>query len=192
MKQLLVVLLLLMSAPAFARDVMRADAAYGVKYAAEQVELPQDHNKLYLTIVGNQHDPRYRTLCDWFEQNPTLRAMRDQTHYSTIPTQSPHFWERLAPGYRATPSVRLQQANGQVLVEFAGSELPMTADALAHGLNGRAKNCFRRTPETDPTPQPLPAPSPHERHFPWVMLGILTAVGSGLGFATQWYYTYKK
>jgi hypothetical protein len=193
MKHLFVVLLLLLSTPVMARDVMRADAAYGVKYAAEQVELPKDQSRLYLTVVGNQSDPRYRTICEWFDRNPTLREMRDQTHFSAIPKSSPHWFERLAPNYRETPCVRLQAASGDIVAEFAGSDLPMTADALAHGLNGRAKNCFRRTPDdVDPTPQPLPAPVPRQQHFPWIALGLLTAAGSGLGFGKQWYDTYYK
>jgi hypothetical protein len=177
---------------------MRADAMYGVRYAQEQVaQLPDDEHKPYLTIVGNQGDPRYQTICQWFDSNATLQGIKDQCHFSTIPTQSPHFFERLAPGYRELPCVRLHDAQGNIAVEFAGNQLPMTADALAHGLNQQASvaACFRRTPNrvpNDPAPQPLPAPKPQGNHFPWILLGVLVTVGGGLGLAKGWRDLYHK
>jgi len=194
MKRFLIVLVLL---AAFAnlclgRETMHADAAYGVKYVAEQVvELPRDQQRPYLTIIGSQSDPRFQTLCDWFDRHPTLRAIKDQTHFNAIPTQSPHFLERLSPTYRETPCIRLQDASGNIVAEFAGNELPFTSDALARGLNTQARNCFRR-PDVDPAPQPLmPAPQP-QSHFPWILLGGLTAAGAGLGLAKQWHDTHKR
>lgn len=198
MKRMLFIVALLCATPTLARETMKADAAYGVRYIAEQVvQLPQDEQKPYLTVVGSQSDPQFKTLCDWFDSNPTLHDIKNQTHFSAIPTQSAHWFERLAPTYHNVPAVRLQDASGNIVAEFSGNQLPMTADALAHGLNRQASvaECFRRTPNhnSDPAPQPLmPAPKPHGNTFPWLLLGVLVTVGGGLGLAKGWRDLYYK
>src|SRR4051812_27048956 len=59
---------------------MKADAAYGVRYAKEQVfDLPQDQNKPYLTVFGVEGDSRYKAVKEWFNTNETLIAIKDQT-----------------------------------------------------------------------------------------------------------------
>jgi hypothetical protein len=157
---------------------MKADAAYGVRYAKEQVfDLPQDQDKPYLTVFGNANDSRYNSVKAWFNTNETLIAIKNQTHFNTIPTNSVEFREDYAACTPPTLVVRLQAPGvDQPIVELVGAQVPMTADALARHLNTQASHaeCFRRkAPKNqqnqvvivnpgqngDPAPQPLPSPT---------------------------------
>jgi hypothetical protein len=158
---------------------MKADAAYGVRYAKEQVfDLPQDQNKPYLTVFGESNDSRYKTVKSWFDTNETLIAIKNQTHFNTISTNSVEFREDYAACTPPTLVVRMQAPGvDQPVVELVGAQVPMTADALARHLNTQASSaeCFRRkAPKNqnhqvvivnpgqngDPAPQPLPPGKP--------------------------------
>ncbi len=72
--------------PALAGEpVMKADPAYGVRYAQEQVvTLPQDQETPYLTLFGDRNDPKFREMVKWFETNETLVGIKSQTHFNVI------------------------------------------------------------------------------------------------------------
>lgn len=182
--------------------VMKADAAYGVRYAEEKVvALPQDQETPYLTLFGERNDPKFREMVKWFEKNDTLVGLKSQTHYAVIYSDMPMYRERYAETMPALPCVRLQAVGeDQPVAEFSGANVPMTADAMARGLNTRAGSaeCFRRLrhncpqpqpqPNPDPAPQPITppptpplAPKPHD--ITWLLLGVLAIVGAGLGAA---------
>ena len=135
----------------------RADAAYGVRYAQEQViQLPQDQNKLYLTVFGAEGEYRYEQLKSWIANDPQLSALKAQTVYNQYRTDSVMFRERYAQGISQVPCVRLQTAQGTMVYEALGTTVPMSAEAL---YNGIAEGCLKR----NCCPQPAAATSPSVR-----------------------------
>ena len=193
--------------PALAGEpVMKADPAYGVRYAQEKVvALPQDQDTPYLTLFGDRNDWKFTEMVKWFDTNETLAGIKGQTHWNVIYTDNPLYAERYAGTVPALPCVRLQAVGeDQSVAEYAGANVPMTADALAKGLNSAAgsaecflpwrrnHNCPTPHPQppkplhVDPPAPPLPPappgpPAPRQESLPWLLLVILTAVGGGLG-----------
>lgn len=199
----LLALCLAFASPCLAAEnkTTKADPAYGVRYAQEQVvTLPQDQNKPYITVFGHPNDPRFREVVKWFQTNPTLVSLKNQTHFNAIHTTSAMFTERYAASTAPVLMVRMQVAGElEPIAELAGKAVPITADALAKHLNTKAGSatCLKRLlckpdktkpPEKDPEPQPLPPPTtpakPNQRELPvWpcVVAVILAAIG-GAGF----------
>lgn len=183
---------------------MKADAAYGVRYAEERiVTLPQDQEKPYLTLFGDRSNPKFRDMVKWFQTNDLLVGIKDQTHFNVIYSDTAMYRDRYAASVSALPCVRLQAVGeAEPVVEFAGVHVPMTADALAKGLNTSASSaeCFRRRRccpqpapapplDVDPAPQPIdtpppPVPTPSKpRNLTWHLLAVLGVLGLGLGAA---------
>ena len=78
---------------------MKADPAYGVRYAEEQiVTLPQDQETPYLTVFGERGDPRVQSIVKWFDTNRTLIGLKAQTHFNVIYADMPM--------YRGRPRLR--------------------------------------------------------------------------------------
>lgn len=196
----LLVLALAVPLDAAGQSVMKADATHGVRYATERVvDLPQDRDTPYLTVFGAKNDPRTQALVQWFEKHNTLKAIKDQTHYRVIYTDDPMFERASVP---ALPCVRMNAADRETMVEFSGDQIPMSADALAKGLNKQASEaeCLRRrrqaqpqpapNPDTDPAPAPLVKPTPKppapKETIPWLLLGILAVLG-GLAGAYKYF-----
>jgi hypothetical protein len=187
-------------APVWANEpAMKADAAYGVRYTEERViNLPQDQFKPYLTLFGDRHDPKFKSMVKWFDKNKTLTELRDQTHYNVIYSDTRLYRDRYAEAVPILPCVTLQSiADREPVAEFAGLNVPMTADALAKGLNTRAKasQCFKGRRQSapdedeedvapyavDPPPQPLSAEPSVKRLSGSIILLILAIVGGVLG-----------
>lgn len=183
---------------------MRADAAYGVRYAQEQViQLPQDQGRFYLTVFGNDGEYRYEQVKSWIANDPQLNALKTQTIYNTYRVDSVMFRERYAQSTGNIPCVRLQTPQGQIVFEATGTNIPMSAEAL---YNGIAEGCRRRrcpcphpqpapvNPQPAPvtpapvTPAPIVKPEPkpvvHDFPSPGVWIGLVVtglAVGGGFG-----------
>lgn len=155
-----------LSSAVYAQSTMKADPNYGVRYVAERVvQLPQDESKTYLTVFGSPRDAEYKQLKSWFSSNPDLSAFRDQTRYNEIETTSALYQGRYKNHVPSGTLVRFQDSEGNVIVDLgdhADTKLPMSAEALAKALNGRAPQsagCIfkHRKEETkaDPVSQPL-------------------------------------
>ena len=184
-----------------AEPVMRADAAYGVFYAQEQViELPQNQGKSYLTVFGIEGEARYEAVKSWITSDPQLTAMKNQTTYNTYRTDSIMYRSRYAQGIESTPCVRLQKADGTVIYEASGFGIPMSAQGLYNGMaegcrkHNHCRPCPQPAPVTPaptpvtPAPQPIVKPQPVVHEFPpagvWfglVACGVL--VGGCVAFA---------
>jgi len=188
-------------------SAMKADPAYGVRYAQEKVvTLPQDQDTPYLTLFGDRNDAKFREIVGWFDANEMLVGIKNQTHFNVIYSDTAMYRDRYASTMPALPCVRLQAADeDQPVAEYAGLNVPMTADALARGLNATASSaeCFRRRPHgrqpdpqpqptprphPDPAPQPLPQPTPtppvpRPRDMTWLLLGVLGVIGGTIGAA---------
>jgi hypothetical protein len=189
--------------PVYAGDpVMKADPAYGVRYTQEKVvALPQDQETPYLTLFGDRNDPKLNEMVRWFETDQTLAGIKSQTHWNVIYTDTVMYQDRYARTISALPCVRLQAADEErPVAEYAGVNVPMTADALAKGLNTSAGSaeCFRHwhknhSPQPspkplnpvrpDPSPQPLLPPTPKSQDMTWVLIVALALAGGGVGAA---------
>ena len=116
-------------APAWAGEsVMKADPAYGVRYAEEKVvTLPEDQETPYLTLFGDRNDSKFRAMVKWFETNETLVGIRNQTHFNVIYSDQPIYRDRYAATVAALPCVRLQAIDeDQPVAEYSGAGVPMT------------------------------------------------------------------
>lgn len=194
----LALVLALSCGTAIAEDFARSGPTNGVHNATERVtRLPQDANKPYLTVYGNPTDPKFVELKEWFKTDKKLVALKNQCHYTVIPTNTTMFKTRYAAKVAKTPYVILQSADHKTVAEFAGRQIPMTKEALFHGLNSKAANaaCWRtwrgedtpdEEPAKDPEPQPLDpvTPLPVEK-FPWAALVIVTMLASAGAFALK-------
>lgn len=176
---------------------------------AERVDvLPQDANKLYLTVYGNCDEPRYQTLCHWFATK--LSDIRDRFHYRIIETHTPLFHDRYSKFVPTTPCLQVMDGESKVL-ELSGRDLPHDAGQLRNVLQ---RVCPLRRPDPQPiNPQPMnpqpqvihpqpqiivvPTPSvpvepakPSEPEFPTGLLITLVAIaaviGIGGGVAVGW------
>jgi hypothetical protein len=139
----------------------RADAAFGVRYAEEQVvQLPQDQGKWYLSLFGNEGETKYETLKSWFSTDAQLQGIRTQAHYNTYRADSVMFAERYAQS-TTVPCVRLQDASGKIVFQATGDAIPMSPQALYNSMNDACRRRCRPCPQPTPTPTPNPQPTPN-------------------------------
>lgn len=157
----------------FAPALCMADTANGVLSEERIVNLPQDQNKWYVSVVGSANDAKYRTILGWFDSVPSLKKLKVQVHFCPVTTDTAIYQERYAPNTKALPMVRMQNAEGVVVYQACGNDIPMTGQ----GLNGALANAVnsvqgirpvlpwrrdmeRRCPSPGPSPQPTPEPDP--------------------------------
>jgi hypothetical protein len=198
----------------------KADAAYGVRYVQERVvELPQDQFKPYLTVFGSEKDARFKALVKSFDENPTLKAIKDQCHFNAITHESDNWIAKYSAENPKDLVVKMQAVDADMTVVdvtvLVGNQIPMTGDSLAKLLNRESMKaeCFRRkpiiinnnnlnvVPNTDPPAQPLLPPSkpdnkPAKTQGPlwpsFVLVGLASMVGVFLGVRRKWRETYLK
>jgi hypothetical protein len=198
--------------PCFANDQpsdMKVDAAYGVKYAEERViNLPADQGKWHISVVGNPRNAKYQVVKGWFDSHPNLKHLKAQTHFHPIVTTSAMYRNRYAKNTPRVPCVRIQSADGTVMYQVCGQDIPMSADALDQAIRTELFRRRRCQPNPHPSPQPQPAPIPDPAPQPldhvgppdvtppissmppwWLLIGLLMA-GSGAGVAAKWKETY--
>jgi len=191
-------------------DELKADEAYGVKYAEERViDLPADQGKWHVSVVGNPCDARYQTVKDWFDSHASLKHLKAQTHFHPIATTTAIFRDRYAKSTRKVPCVRIQSADGKVQYQVCGQDIPMSPDALDQAIRSellrRRRCCPGPQPQPQPNPQPQPDPAPQPLDHtgppdmapeptsglpPWWLLGGLGVLGAGAGLVAKWKETY--
>jgi hypothetical protein len=112
------------------------NTANGVLAEERVVNLPNDQAKWYISVVGDTNDARYNEILGWFDSNTNLNKLKSQVHFNPVTTDTAIYKERYAPNVSGVPTVRLQKANGDVIYEASGVDIPMTAS----GLNGAMAN----------------------------------------------------
>jgi hypothetical protein len=147
-----------------------ADRANGVLAEERVVNLPNDQGKWYISVVGNTNDARYNEIVGWFTSNTSLAKLKNQVHFCLVTTNTTIYKERYAKNVKGLPTVRLQNAQGAVVYEAAGKNLPMTAAGLNGALAGAVNEAQtilpwrrymeRRCPGPNPCPTPGPRPDP--------------------------------
>jgi hypothetical protein len=197
---------------------VKADPQFGVLHAEERViNLPADQDKWHISVVGNPCDAKYQTVNGWFDSHQNLRRLKAQTHFHPIATTSAMYRDRYAPNTPQVPCIRIQSADGRVMYQVCGREIPISADGLDQAIR---TELFRRrrcgpdgcpTPQPQPQPQPLsqpqpqPDPAPQPLDYtgppdlgpepntglpPWWLLVGLALLGVGAGVASKWRETY--
>lgn len=105
--------------------------------------LPQDENRLYLTLYGDPNDEQYVKLKKWFNENNELRAIRTQCHFSAIDTNSKLFQDRYADEVDKFPCIRFVTPGGVELLRIDGKKIPMSDRSLNNGVRtGLIKRLF--------------------------------------------------
>jgi hypothetical protein len=187
---------------------LKADEAYGVKYAEERViDLPADQGKWYVTVFGDPTDAKYRSLKGWFDTHPSLKHLKGQTHFHAIATNTTMYRQRYAASTPKLPCVRIQAADSRVMFQVCGRDIPMSADALDQAIRTELfrRRCPQPQPQPQPEPQPKPdpapqpldhvgppdvAPEPKSSLPPWWLLVGLGVLGAGAGVVAKWKETY--
>jgi len=158
-----------------------ADTVNGVLAEERVVNLPQDQDKWYISVVGDAADGRYKEVSGWFDSNPSLLKLKTQVQFCPVETNTPIYQERYAGNIKGLPTVRMQKPDGTVVYESAGKDIPLTAAGLnaafasavneAQGLrpilpwrrdvDRRLNNCQPQPPpKLEPQPQHDPDPEP--------------------------------
>jgi hypothetical protein len=194
---------------AIALPCVASEPAYGVKQAEERIiDLPQDGNKLYVTVIGDSADSKTQKVVGWFSTNPELRNIRAKTHFNVIPTKTELFRDRYAATVAETPCIRVQDADGVVLYQCSGDKVPYSAEATAKAINTQCWERWRQRHQPKPIvePAPVPAPEPEpvvvqpdvepepepEASFPWGWLVGLVGAGLAVGGLIGFIREYKK
>jgi len=135
----------------------------GVAYGERITNLPEDGDKWYLSVVGE--GMQYQKILNWFEKGE-LKTLKSQVHFCQVNPRSP-VWSRYKSNIKGMPTIRLQDAQGYVLYEAYGVNIPKTATGLHIAMSmtvsakeilpWRRRNC---RPQPDPQPQPDQAPNP--------------------------------
>lgn len=148
----------------------------GVLVEERVVNLPQDQNKWYISVVGDANEARYQQVLGWFDTNENLKQLKDQVHFCRVKYGTAIFNERYAPNIKGLPTVRVQDSQGVVIYEASANNLPMTPEALYTAIANNvqtAQGCrpllpWRREMErrTRPCPGPGPCPTPNPQPDP--------------------------
>ena len=95
---ILLLLAIAVTAPCLAADQqMTADPEFGVLHAKERViKLPADESKWYICVFGNPTDAKYQEVKGWFNSHPSLKHLKRQTHFHSIPSTSLAFSSKSA------------------------------------------------------------------------------------------------
>jgi hypothetical protein len=170
-----IVLLLACFAPA----LCMADAVNGVLSEDRVVSLPNDQGKWYVSVVGNASDAKYKTILGWFDSVSSLKKLKVQVHFCPVTSDTAIYRDRYAPNTKALPMVRMQNAEGVVVYQACGSDIPMTGQglngALANAVNSAQgirpilpwrREMERRCPDPGPCPNPQPKPQPQPQPDP--------------------------
>jgi hypothetical protein len=163
MKRLLTVALMLVPAAVYADD---QGTVNGVLVQERVINLPQDANKWHVSIVGEGQ--AYDQLLSWF-MNDNLAKLKAQVHFHTVHSSTEIYKSRYAQSVKGLPTVRMQNAQGNVMYEAYGANIPMTAEGLYGAMADSVRVAqgwtpilpWRRNhthPNICPTPQPQPDP----------------------------------
>jgi len=109
-------------------------SAPGVIANERVINLPNDSEKWYLSVVGVDGEARYEKILAWFDGDDALKQLRLQVHFRKINNDTVIYRTRYASNVRGLPTVRLQKSKGEVVYEASGNDLPLTAGGLYGAL----------------------------------------------------------
>jgi hypothetical protein len=146
-----------------------ADTVNGVLAEERVVNLPQDAGRWYVSVVGSPTGANYKQVLGWFNTDPGLKKLKSQVHFLPVTSDTVIYRERYQSNVKGLPTVRMQKADGTVIYEAAGNNIPMTAAGLYSAMAKTAQSAqgifpllpWRRNMENRcPGPCPTPTPDP--------------------------------
>lgn len=176
----------------------------------EEISLPQDQDKQYISVVGDKDDAQYRELLGWFDSHVGLADLKQQARYHAITTDQVVFKVRYKPNIKGLPTIRVQEHDGVVIYEKAGDKLPTTDDDLYweivnstftsqlpwrhQGSRPLLRRCRPPQEEEEPEPEPVVIiPSQPKPTFPLKEILIFIGafcVGAVAGIVIEWQQTH--
>ena len=136
------------------------------------INLPNDQAKWYVSVVGEKGEASYLRILNWFSVNDNLAKLKEQVHFCQVTAGSPMYQERYMKNQgeyaiQHFPCVRVQKANGVVVYQTFGKNVPRSAESLYSAISvaiTKTEACPLRRPcpkpEPNPEPDPLPEPDP--------------------------------
>lgn len=121
--------------------------------AGELPDLPQDSHAEYLTLVGTPGEARFESLKVAFEKHPGLKSVAERTHFTVLADTSTLYRTRYSSEFGRLPTVRLQEADGDVVFESSGRDL-VSADSLYAQLEACCGRGSCDCPKCHPHRQP--------------------------------------
>jgi hypothetical protein len=123
------------------------------------MNVPQDQNKWYVSVVGETGNTQYKEILSWFD-NGDLKYFKDQVFFIPVTTQNPIYADRYEKNTKTLPMVRVQDSEGVRIYETQGIEIPATARALNLAIGRHAARYIVETEQRNRKPKPEPAPKP--------------------------------
>jgi hypothetical protein len=157
-----------------------------------QYTIPNDSGKLYLTVVGSESDPKYKEVKQALASDQTLAQFASVYHQKAMGTSSTMFVERYSGDYRDYPTVRVQRADGSIVSEVSGANIPPT-DQLVSDLKAQClpRNRKQTTPTVQPAIPPQATPlTPAKPRAPHISFRVALAIfcgGLGLAMVEQFH-----
>lgn len=151
MKNILLALALVACSAPLRASEYRCDATGGVMYQSERViDLPQDQDRLYVTVIGDPSNEQFQQVTNWFARHPQLKQIANGTHFSVMETNSAMYRGRCEQSKSFAPAdpsccIRVQTKDGTVVYQVSGKNMPLSAEALCNQMN---TSCFRRQQAT--------------------------------------------
>ncbi len=196
-----------------------AEPMYGVIAEERIINLPNDQAKWYVSVVGNSSDVNYQKVISWFNTDAKLKKLKDQVHFCPVAKGTAIYDSRYAKNVTELPTIRVQRADGEVIYEAYGNNIPMSADGLNNAIAEQVMPWRKRmedkcgprpcpspnpnpSPPVDPEPQPIidgEVPDmdvPPRRGKPTVIVVLLliasTVIGGITGLAVEWSKSRRK
>jgi hypothetical protein len=108
----------------------------------ERVTPPQDQSKLHVSVVGIVNNAEYQRVLSWFNNDQDLAALRKATHFHAVNAGSAIYDARYKANIKGLPTVRLQDARGEILYESHGSGIPRSPSALCDAIESKTGQVF--------------------------------------------------
>src|SRR5487761_96108 len=144
-------------------DYAAAYAASVAELGDRVIDLPEDAHAWHTSLfTHDQPSPREKRLVGWFESEPQLRRLKEQTHFHHYTPASAVFsrYANLTAG--GLPVVVLQDASGNVVFKASGDHVPPAPWPLVRGVidcvRAHCPHCPRPKPKPEPRPEPDDVP----------------------------------
>jgi len=139
---------------------VKATADYAVSLAEigdRVIDLPDDGHAWYTTVVtSEQPTPRERAVLAWFDREPELIRLKQQTHFHHYTPKSA-VYKNVEPAIaNGLPAVIVQDGTGAVVYKVSGDNVPNASWPLVRGII----DCIRAHCPHCPRPKPKPTPAP--------------------------------
>lgn len=126
----------------------------------QQVAAPQDQDAVYVTVFGDESDSHYRAIKAAVRGSGEIQQMLTGSHYSEVPSSSEMFRTRYQGSTQDLPCVRIQKADGTVILQTSGANAPHNAEELIktmqrcpRGICPWNSSIKHRKPEQQAAPQ---------------------------------------